>query len=80
MNYLARAFTSEQLKELLNAWIDCYMALATGQAKYYRIGTREFQAFDLDEVLKQIRDIQDALDEKNGTSRPRVKRVKFRDL
>lgn len=80
MSLLASAFSVEELTEMLNAWKDCYRALATGQAKYYRIGTREFQAFDLDAVLKQIQEIQNAIDEKNGTSKPRVKRVVFRDL
>lgn len=80
MSHFADAFTVEELREMLTAWKECYKALATGQAKYYRIGTREFQAIDLDEIMDQIKALQDAIDEKAGNKKPRVRRVVFRDL
>lgn len=80
MSLFADAFSVEELRDMLQAWKDCYKALATGQAKYYRIGTREFQAIDLDEIMDQIRALQDAIDEKSGAKKSRVRRVVFRDL
>lgn len=80
MSLFASAFTVEELRELLTTWKECYKALATGQASYYRIGTREFQAIDLEEVKKQIEEIQDAIDEKAGNKKARVHRFFFRDL
>lgn len=80
MGLFASAFTVEELRELLTTWKDCYTALATGQASYYRIGTREFQAFNLDEVENRIKAIQAAIDEKTGTKKTRVRRVVYRDL
>ena len=80
MSLFAAAFTVAELQEMLTAWKDCYKALATGQASYYRIGTREFQAIDLDEVKGQIEAIQDAIDEKAGNKKARVRRVVYRDL
>ena len=80
MSLLAGAFSVVELSEMLTAWKDCYKALATGQASYYRIGTREFQAIDLDKVLDQIKAIQDAIDEKAGRKKPCVHRVVPRDL
>ena len=80
MSLFAGAFSMEELKALLTVWKDCYKALATGQASYYRIGTREFQAIDLDKIKAQIKEIQDAIDEKAGSKKPRVHRVVYRDL
>ena len=80
MSHFADAFSVSELQDLLQAWKDCYLALATGQAKYYRIGTREFQTIDLDEIKDQIKALQDAIDEKNGNKKARVRRVVFRDL
>ena len=48
------AYTLEEAREYLTLWKDCERALATGQAKAYRVGSREFTAFDLDEVAAQI--------------------------
>lgn len=80
MSHFSDAFSVEELRNLLQAWKDCYLALATGQVKYYRIGTRELQTIDLDEIMDQIRALQDAIDEKSGAKKPRVRRVVFRDL
>lgn len=80
MSLFADAFSIDELREMLTAWKDCYKALATGQATYYRIGTREFQAIDLDKIMAQIKELQDAIDEKSGSQKPRVRRVVYRDL
>ena len=80
MSLLAAAFTLEEAREMLDLWKDCYKALAGGQAKYYRIGTREFQSIDLPEIEDQIRKFQAVVDELSGTKRPRVRRVVYRDL
>ena len=65
---------------MLTLWKDCYKALASGQAKYYRVGTREFQSIDLPEIERQIMLFQAVVDELAGTQKTRVRRVLFRDL
>lgn len=80
MSLFTDAFTVDELRDALNMWKDCYKALVSGQASYYRIGTREFRAIDLDKITDQIKDLQAAIDEKTGNNRVRVRRVVYRDL
>lgn len=47
---ITSAYTLSEAREILELWKECYRALAEGQAKSYRVGTREFTAFDLPEV------------------------------
>lgn len=80
MGLLASAYTLAEAKEMLALWKDCYKALAGGQAKYYRIGTREFQSIDLPEIERQIMQFQEVVDELSGKRAVRVRRVVPRDL
>ncbi len=80
MSLLAAAYTLSEARDMLALWKDCYKALAGGQAKYYRIGTREFQSIDLPEIERQIMRFQEVVDELSGAGRTRVRRVVFRDL
>ena len=80
MSLLSEAFSREELEGMLSKWKECYEAAAAGQVAYYRIGTREAQIVDPEVALKNIREIQDALDEKAGNKKARVRRVVYRDL
>ncbi len=75
------AYTLAEAREQLELWKECERSLADGQAKSYRIGSREFTAFDLNEVAKRIEyfaNLVNALSGKVRTSR--VVRVVPRDL
>ena len=75
------AYTLAEAQEQLRLWKECEKALAGGQAKAYRIGTREYTAFDLSEIGKRIEyfaNVVEALSGKVRTSR--VVRVVPRDL
>lgn len=75
------AYTLEEARNMLKAWKDCEYALASGQAKRYRIGTREFEAIDLDEIAARIRYFAGLVDSLSGNTRnTRVVRVVPRDL
>ena len=75
------AYTLEEAREYLTLWKDCARALATGQAKAYRVGSREFTAFDLDEVAAQIARFQKEIEKLSGAVRTtRVVRIVPRDL
>lgn len=78
---IANAYTIEEARTMLRLWKDCEIALATGQAKSYRIGTREYTSFDLAEVRDEIQrfaNIVEAL--MNGRAKTRAVRVIPRDL
>ncbi|NLV58696.1 MAG: hypothetical protein GXY67_07980 [Clostridiales bacterium] len=78
---LEYAYTLQEAQEQLALWKDCLTALATGQAKSYRIGSREFTAFDIPAVNKQIMILSNAVKVLSGNARKsRVVRVVPRDL
>ena len=55
--------------------------LVSGQAKSYRVGTREFTALDIDELLRLIRYYSDLVETLSGKARNvKVARVVPRDL
>ena len=55
--------------------------LVSGQAKSYRVGTREFTALDIDELLRLIRYYSDLVESLSGKTRgSSVVRVVPRDL
>lgn len=55
--------------------------LVSGQAKSYRVGTREFTALDIDELLRLIRYYSDLVETMSGKARgAKVTRVVPRDL
>ena len=77
---VSTAYTLAQAEELLEAWKACELALAKGQAKSYRIGTREFTSVDLKEIRSSIQFYSNVVEKLRGTPRQkRVKRVVFRD-
>lgn len=73
-------FTLVEAREQLDLWKECARELASGQAKRYRIGSREFEALDLQEVYRMIKYFADIVDELSGTKRKaRVQVVVPRD-
>ena len=78
---LEYAYTLTEAQTELTAWKECEHALATGQAKAYRIGSREFTAIDLPEIRKQIIKFSNIVKVLSGNARStRVVRVVPRDL
>ena len=78
---ISSAYTLSEAQELLSLWKECYRALAEGHAKSYKVGTREFTAFDLPEVLAQIETCSNLVESLSGSVRTsRVVRVVPRDL
>ena len=66
------AFSYSEVCMHLDAWKKCLYTLAEGQAKAYKIGTREFTAFDIDEVRKMVdyfSDLKDAYENNKRTNR-----------
>lgn len=75
------AYTLTEAREQLQLWKECEKALAGGQAKAYRIGSREYTAFDLNEIAKRIEYFANVVEALSGTVRTsRVVRVVPRDL
>lgn len=75
------AYTLEEAREYLAAYKDAERELVMGQAKSYRIGTREFTALDLDEIRKGIEYFSNIIEHYSaniGSRRARV--VTPRDL
>ena len=77
---LTSAYTIAEAREMLALWKECERALATGQAKSYKIGSREYVAFDLPEVRAQIARFASIIEQLTGTGRPRTRRIVPRDL
>lgn len=75
------AYELAEAREMLNLCKSAMNELVSGQAKSYRIGTREFTAFDIDELLRLIRYYSDLVASLEGQVRSNsVARVVFRDL
>jgi len=75
------AWTLEEARTMLNLCKEAHKELITGQAKSYKVGTREFTALDLDELMKQIEYFSNVVESLSGTVRTkRVARVVPRDL
>lgn len=75
------AYTLAEAREMLTMWKECEKALASGQAKRYRIGSREFEAVDLPEVASRITYFGNLVEALSGNVRTkRVVRVVPRDL
>lgn len=75
------SYTLSEAQEMLTLWKACEKALASGQAKEYRVGTREFTALDLPEVAARITFFGDVIESLSGQTRStRVVRIVPRDL
>jgi phage FluMu protein gp41 len=78
---IATAYTLIEASEMLELWKACERALASGQAKEYRVGTREFTAVDLPDIAARINYFGNVVEALSGTVRTRrVLRVVPRDL
>lgn len=74
------AYTLEEAQNMLGLWKECEKELVSGQAKSYRIGTREFTAFDIDEVHRMVGLFSDIIESLESARTTRVVRVVPRDL
>lgn len=75
------AYTLAEARENLELWKKCERTLASGTAKSYKIGSREYTAFDLSEVAKRIQYFSNLVDVLSGNRRSStVVRVVPRDL
>lgn len=78
---ITSSYTITEAREMLSLWKKCEKALAEGQVKEYRIGTREFTALDLSEIAARITYFSNLVDALSGTVRTTgVVRVVPRDL
>lgn len=75
------AYTLEEAIRMRDLSKEALEELTSGQAKSYRIGTREFTAFDMADLRKQIEFFSNIIDAKTGQARSTsVALVRFRDL
>lgn len=75
------AYTLKEARDMLSLYKEAEKELVFGQAQSYKIGTREFTAFNLDEIRKQIERFSDIVDALSGNVRTKnVARVVPRDL
>lgn len=75
------AHTLAEAQEMLLLWKECERQLASGQAKRYRVGTREFEAVDLPYIISRINYYANQVAQLSGTVRTtRVVRIVPRDL
>lgn len=74
-------YTLEEARELLEKYKLAEIALVDGQAKSYRIGTREFTALDLSVIQQRIRELAKTIAGMTGDARTkRAVTVVPRDL
>ena len=75
------AYTLEEAQTMLALCKEAHKELITGQAKAYRIGTREYTALDLNDLMKQIEYFSNLVEALSGSVRTkRVVRVVPRDM
>ena len=75
------AHTLAEAQEMLSLWKECERQLATGQAKEYRIGTREYRSIDLPYIISRINYYANLVAQLSGSAKSsRVLRVVPRDL
>lgn len=73
--------TLDEAREMLALWKECEKQLASGTAKRYRIGTREYEAVDLPYIVGRINYYTNQIEQLTGAARTsRVMRVVPRDL
>lgn len=75
------AYTITEARRMLALCKEALEALLTGQAKHYKIGSREFTALDVDELRRWIEYFSNLVEALSGSVRTkRVARVVPRDL
>ena len=73
-------FTLVEAQTQLGLWKECAQEIASGTAKHYRIGNREYTAIDIDEVYRMIKYFAGLVDRLDGSARnARVQVVVPRD-
>ena len=73
-------FTLVEAQTQLGLWKECAQEIASGMAKHYRIGNREYTAIDIDEVYRMIKYFAGLVDRLDGSARSvRVQVVVPRD-
>lgn len=78
---VSTGYTLVEAREMLSLWKACEKALAEGQAKEYRVGTREYTALDLPEIAKRIEYFSNLIESLSGETRTtKVVRIVPRDL
>lgn len=78
---ITTAYTIEEARGMLEESKTALRGLINGQAKAYRIGTREFTALDVEELKRMIEYFSNIVDALSGRVRTsRVARVVPRDL
>ena len=74
-------YTLAEARDFLQVWKDCEHALAKGQAKRYKVGSREYEAIDLPYIASRILYYSNLIEALSGEERTRrVVRVVPRDL
>jgi len=68
MAYIA-PYTLEEAQALLLKYKEAEIALVTGQAKAYRVGSREFTSLDLDLIQRRIRELAKTIAALTGNTR-----------
>ncbi len=75
------AYSLTEARSLLALYKDAEIALVDGQAKSYKIGSREFTALDLPVILQRIRELAKTIEGLEGNMRTkRAVMVVPRDL
>lgn len=75
------AYTLAEAQEMLQLCKTALQELISGQAKSYRVGTREFTSLDIDDLWKEIEKFSNLVEALKGETRTkRVARVVPRDL
>lgn len=78
---MACPYTLEEVQKFQKEYKTAHYELISGQAKSYRIGSREFEAIDLDFIEKMIEKFAGYEAELTGSRRSgRMQRVMIRDL
>ncbi len=75
------AYTLPEATEMLTLCKTAYREIISGQAKSYRVGTREYTSLDVDDLMDQIVYFSNLVEALSGNARSkRVARVIPRDL
>ena len=75
------AYTLTEARELLQLYKQAERELVSGQAKHYKVGTREFTAVDLAWIQQRIRELAKTIEGLEGGMRTkRAVQVVPRDL
>lgn len=78
---ITTAWTLKEAEKMLDACKKALKGIITGEAKSYRIGTREYTALDVEDLKKQIEYFGNLVEALSGNVRTkRVARVVPRDL